>query len=1112
MVQVLIDFRHLARVRLVTLERLGDGRSVRGTFQVSSRVSPRSITLSAEITSPPYALRRDVLAQMWLDVLNKDSETIRQFAADSARVPSLNEPLNLFPLGGDDDVDRIDASLVVGTLEGTAIRPGSLTSDQVQSLDASKLFGKVHPERLRRSGVSFDMIEGDIDGSRIHPMTLDQRHIASVDAGVVMGELTNVTLPPNSVNDHHIAEVSWEKVVGRPPDEFFSQVRLEHLSGILRPDQLPSLVPAECVDLTGGLDLSLFTHGQLPIGCLPNASIESRHVRSLDASKLIGQLDGGIIAPGTVPSSALTTVNADAIVGDLKVDRIEAKDLSVRSLNIDGLVCEGPVSCSDLRVEGEVVASGNVSIEGGIVCQTIDAGVCLSAREIACDNIATETFKSRELCTETLDVGTATVRHLDAQVVDGGTITVSEAFIGRSMTRRLDAEYAQVENLEAEVLAAHTIGASNIDVNEISVSDHLQVQGRGDFGALCVSGRMDVAMDIVAKNVRSTNITTRELDVSGDIEAESAIIQGEVKVLESFRVEDRLVIDGSLEVRGAIDASELVIEAGLHASRVACTTLAVDGSAELGDTEVTGSVDVSGAIACNDFKAEGHLSCRSVDCESLATFGLVAEYVMAKNLSARDVDTASLITLDLTTDRLVANRVQVDSLVSAEVLACSHMDATDLNVSDRLEVSGSLVCQDATMGSLNTQSACVTGTLRTDAVEVEDDIIVAGVSMAAKLREYEERVEKAVAAFTQGRPLVFKRKHYYADTQYDEGHDRIHALSPAIPDGTISFDFPFPSLTHGLTLTEEGLVNGRGASSGLYPIALRASTVSTGEETHTLQINAMFEILGPARWITPVRVESVQKSVFSITLAAYDATDYADDEPRLPGVGVVAGAITGVVDVPGVYSVGAVALRALHHNNHVLRASRIFENTVRPVHPFVSTILISSAFATAGSPVTLQNHLIGTDDNATRLQINEAEPIHAPVEWVTPGTLFCEVGTVNVPIRATGAETYSMVARRTLPLEVRVLPSGHFSGDMVVSRLFTTTVRAHGSGGALRPAERGGHSDRTFDVTIRQPAVDFSALEIVLPTAGFHAGIGTVSFEVIHDLPNSYRLEVTGLA
>lgn len=1111
MVQVLLDFRHLARVRLLDVARTSSVSStVRATFEVSSRLAPRSRTFSAVVPAPANTPRREVLISLWLEVLNNDLESIRRFVYESARLPSLNEPLDMYPLGGDDDVDKIDASLVTGTLDGSMLRPGTLTSDQIDSLDASKLTGKIDPERLRGAGITFDMVSGTLCGSRIQHGTLDHRHIASVDARTVFGTLSRAELPPNSVHDHHITSVSWDRVIGTPTDEVVSGIRLENLGGRLRVDQLPSSVPPDRVDFENGLDLSLFTRGRLPVECLPDGVIEARHIRSVSTAALVGELDGGTIAPGSVPSSAIVSIDAGSVVGDLDVDSVETHRLTVTgTASIGELMTSGSVTCAHVDVCEDIEASGDATVEGAVACVTLDAAESISAHAITCREV---------------DAARVRVRDVDADRVHASTLESDCA-----NTRELHVETAVASDLDAETVSSRSMHVDMVAAEDVVATDARFTSFRAEsleaerasfgtctidrtatFGDVDVAGDLDVGSTLLTSTLGCCELVGERVTVAGpvdaaDLNASRATVMGTCSVTDTLEVADRL------EVAGELRASDMRVDGPVEAERIACDRIAVDGSCVVGGSLVVAqSSTISGPVVCNTLTADA-IESASVRAENVTVSDAVnAEKIVSEEVAARNVDARTIDADVLAVNELEADRVVVESEFNAKDLRCGRLSAPKIDVTSRLDIGDSLACRDLSCSeSLEAERVYVTDTLHADKIESGDDIVISGVSVAEKLREMEDRVAAAERSSRAGRPLVFPRREFFADTQYDAGHDTLDAISPAFPLGDpISYDLPDPSSAQGLSVTSTGDIVGRGNIAGTFPIAVRAS-IKAGSDTHALQIDAAFTVLGPPTWLVPETFEVVRGSAFDVALVADNATGFEGADPVLDGVGVQGNSLVGVLTDVGVYPIGAVALRALGHNDHVLRSERTFEALVRPPAPVLSAGGFVPGSLVAGGTVSIDTTLVGTDDNATVLEVVRTDGVHDPVVWVTDASISTRVGDFEVPLSASGAVAYAVVTRGTLPLSLALTGTGILQGTIGTSTAFTVGVRASGSGGAWRPADEGGHADRVFEITVRPPAVDLSQLDG--DDVSFAAGVGVV-IEAVHSTfdpsaPHWYSIE-----
>ena len=1101
MVQVLIDFRHLARVRLLDMVRLPDNRFVKAVFVVSSRVTARSKSFEAQVEVAPGTTRHDAMARLWVEVLNKDIQSVRKFVSESATLPSSNEPLELFPLGPDDDVDKIDGSLITGTLEGTSIRDGTITSDQVRSLDASKLVGTIDPERLRWSGLTLDMIGGQIDGARIGERSIDHRHIRSVDAAVITGELTNVVLPPNSILDEHIASVSWDRVVGAPSNEFVSSIKIEDLGGVLQQEQLPESISPSRVDLSAGLDLSLFTQGQLPVDCIQEHSIEARHVKSVDAAQLIGSLDGQIIIPGTIPTTALTALDARLLFGALAVDEVYASTVDSECVTSGYAKIGGDLSCANLVVHDHATVADNLLVGRRVQCQALDASAIITSETISSENIEAFVLVADTLTSECVDATLTRTNMVTASEVETENLVACEVLtsalsVDSLTTRDATITRAIVDNVDAATVSVGELQARNASIDCCTVLDQALVED------LHVNKDLHVGGDISASSVTSDRVTTGIANL-GSLCAGALEVQDTATFLQGCDVRGTIRVGSDMYVHGLLSTSDIDIQGLMYADAVSSDFLCVTSSCDLEVARVKGALTVDGEMTVNGgLNTVSDIKCAALTATDVVCDLVEASDVRASNVVTQEVDAQSVSTVELSAASIESSRMVVREALHTKSVSCENIGCSTAKVSDLLEVSGVLVCEDMLCdGEVDVDCVEVSTEVQAGVLEVTDDVVVGGVSMSHKIREIEELVASISKSSSVGRPLDISRRQYFADTQFLEGHDRIEASSPAFPAEAIYFDLPVTSDNKGLSVTERGDIVGRGQTAGVFSIPTRASVTSQGE-THSLQVSSTFTIFGPAQWITPVQNTVDQKTLFYITLSADDATSFADADPRLPGVSVQSGSITGTIGSPGVYHVGAMALRTLEHNDHVLEQTRVFETTVRPLRPLVNAT--SGAFAITGSPFDMRLSFNDSGNNATSFVIEEIEARSAPVEWVTSSEVSTVVGTLDFQLVASGASEYVIVTRGTLPLEVRLDGSGKLSGQIDIPIAFTMAVRAQGLGGIHRPAALGGHVDREFNVAIRPFAVNFD--QLVLPV---HIELGVpVSFEILHPEERVYVLEV----
>ena len=1100
MVQVLIDFRHLARVRLLDIARSPqDASEVTGKFLVSSRISSASKTYSATIRVPADMSMRDTMSSVWISVLSKDADNIRKFVHQSATLPCPNEPLNIFPLGPDDDVDKIDGSLVTGSLDGVYVREGTISSDQIASLDASKLTGTIHPDRIRWSGLTLDMVGGRLDGSRIEPRSLDARHINSVDASRIHGVLTCAELPPNSVRDEHIDSVSWDQIAGDIPRSLSASINIQDLSGKLLVEQLPDKVPPSRVDLSGGLDLSLFTHGVLPAECLPDNCIHDRHIASVDGSKIVGCVDGSIIRPGTVPGSALTAVDATLLSGDLDVHSVQCAYLGATQVLSETAMVSDRLSCTSLEVEAGICVGGSLSAADGIRCEELQAGGVSIAGDLSCTTIQAENVDTSVLQASAL---TSAVTHAHEVYVEHAlnaeTVTAQQLLTDHMQSTSLSAHECSTDLLHAGALESDSVHAAHVLARSMEAGN-CTVVGHADIGSLSASSIV-AGSDLQAETVVASHVEAERADVRSAYARmlhveEGAVIDGLCDVLDTASVGQ------DLTVCGAITTGDLHVESSLHTRSVASSSITVSSDCHLQSAHVKGSATVGEGVACNTLEVES-----KVACASLVTDILSCSDVETLRLSATDV-----VCAELQGRNISAHTAQAESFAAAELFVEKHLDATqiqcaslltqDLNVLEKLDVGGAVACEDLDCrGALVCDEMQVLESVDTGVLEVRDDIVVDGVSLASLMRDVDTLMSEATKTSGVDRPLRFLRKQYYADTQYQDGHDFIEAASPAFPTRAITFDLPFPMQSAGLSvISHSGELVGQGSAPGDFPIKVRITISTESEEEHTLTVPVTVTVVGPPIWVSPSTFSFDQKTVFTYPLDAQGATSFADDLPALEGFGVTNNVLKGQVAEPGVFEVGAVALKQLAHNDHVLRVPRVFTATVRPTPPTV--VSQQGTFEMPGVLMSLRAVLEGSD-NGVEVTRSEVHPRAPPVEWDTPTDLSPEVGDLNVQLIASGATSYEVVARLTWPLWSSLSADGVLQGRTEVPTAFSLAVRAHGSGGPYRSASLGGHSDRLFRVVVVPKPVNFDKLLEVTPVA-FTPG-SPVKFTV---LPSSAELE-----
>lgn len=1067
MVQVLLDYRHLARSRLVSLERQSE--YITAKFEVSSRVAPCSQLFTSTLPQPQKMARHLAVQAAWLDILGTQLEQVRTFVRESAKRPEVYEDLDLFPLGTADDVDAIDVSLLDGQIDGDMIEPGSISTDQVIALNAEKLIGKMRPDLLIGAGVTFDHVDGQIDGNRLVDGSVHSQHIASVDASTIVGVLQNATVAPLSIRAEHIHDVPWSKVEGPPPDTFTQGLDLALMGGVLRDHQLPRSIPANKLDPASQLDLELFSSGTLRGECIAPKSIYAKHIAEVDAACITGRIDGSMLLPGSVPASAIVDVNAASIFGDMKLDKLSCDSVCATDACIEDLDA-GSIECKQLHLQGELSCTRLAA--AAVTCDMVTADSAEAAR-FTCDELATtglltvqglveasdiriaQSARADHIVSKTLDATELCARTLDSTTVKASNLNASHADIGELIVQKLNADVSAAHAFESRVLQAQTVEAATLSCGTLS-SETLDIKRLSTDAMRCVV--------FECKDSIVDTVETQQLTIEGDLSAATVACSSSLTAQ-------------NLEVAATIKCKDIKVS-DVRATDIETTALYTD---ILRSAELTAI-----ALFVQDVICDGSMRFDSLQCDTANLYSLgVADIVTAQALVAEkahvsvlETDTAQLQDLIC---RSLSSTVSVLDSVRADDMTCQHVHSQHTQVQELETID--LATETLEVNDLRCKTFQIEDRLSTTELDT-DEIILHGTPLTTLLSELEERITRQTTSQNAGRPLLFEKVVYRADTQYDTGHDVVKTMSAAFPLAQITVQF-VSTQTYGLSLSSNGAVSGKGTSEGLHGINVEAR-VQDGPETHTLQRELTFDIAGPPYWNPQLSLEAVRAVPFSLLIVADNATSFQDTDPRLIGVGMVGERLRGVVADPGVYAAGIKAFRLLEYNGHVLESSARVPLTVRPQAPMLNAPDLESITQIAGTYVTLDAVFAKQDlvDVNVLLQLYQKRPKPLPVVWQTPTEVLTDVQSFSVPLVAAGAQSYSVASRATLPIAVHLTNGGVLQGFVELPRTFEVGVRAHGSVGNDAGWEQGGHADRLFIVTVRPLGVQLLDFGNTQLTAG----------------------------
>ena len=270
------------------------------------------------------------------------------------------------------------------TFDGVA---GLLSSDQVASLDAAKLTGKVVSDQI--ASLDADLVKGQLTLDNIP--TIDSSKITSVNAGSIQGQITS----------DQIASLTAAKVAGQLTSDQIAALDAGKLTGLIISEQIESL-DADLITGTVSADkiAPISADGILSVNAAAvKGQISSDQIASLQASKVAGQLSSDQIAAldsskltGKIVSDQLTSVNADLVQGQLATANIPVigsdKISSVNSSALQGQLTSDQIAGLDAAKLTSQITSTQIS-DGSISTPKIAAGA-VQAANIAAGAITAE--------------------------------------------------------------------------------------------------------------------------------------------------------------------------------------------------------------------------------------------------------------------------------------------------------------------------------------------------------------------------------------------------------------------------------------------------------------------------------------------------------------------------------------------------------------------------------------------------------------------------------------------------------------------------------------------------------------------------------------------------
>lgn len=281
-------------------------------------------------------------------------------------------------------------------LDGSVIEV--LSNDHVDwGIDARLITGYLSRESLPTT-LPTSMLNGRFSGFMLGSGTLTSTQVQSVNAVSVQGIIEAERLPLASIHDHHIATaISAQKVVA---SQVGGTVVLEahQMAGRVCLDALPRPMPVR-VHFDKGLSASTAT-GLLSVDAFADHSILAEQIKSVRASDIQGLLSGLQVLKRSVTSAALC--------GDIDAARVSGVIAHVDSAHSKVARCDA-LHCSLAHVGARIHAPEHLCCTI-MLSNTLDSGVLVVNGTMSTGKALVDATCSRML-SEYAEIGSGTFAH-----------------------------------------------------------------------------------------------------------------------------------------------------------------------------------------------------------------------------------------------------------------------------------------------------------------------------------------------------------------------------------------------------------------------------------------------------------------------------------------------------------------------------------------------------------------------------------------------------------------------------------------------------------------------------------------------------------------------------
>ncbi|HLO11226.1 MAG TPA: hypothetical protein VK190_03095 [Pseudoneobacillus sp.] len=741
-------------------------------------------SLDALFTSPSYTSSKKFSSMPLVGDYRTDAPVILASNGNYSRTTEFGS-ITLSPNGGYKfDGGKIPADFI----DQTVIQ---LNSDNLTSLDASKLTGDINKDRMKAQVIS--AINSSVEATKISEAQL----------GAISGD--------------KIAEAV--KAVFASQDEIFINDLAVNVLHVLNDMTVDGTISAD------RLKANVI---QAINAVIDNATINNAHIGELTSDHIKASVITAVNA-----SIENATINA-AKIGELTADHIKAAVIDAINANIGtAKIDQAKITELDAQhIQAAVIDAinaniGHAKIDSAIITDLTSDKIKTAVIDAINANIGTAKIDSAK-------IGELSAEHIKGVVIDAVNLNAGSAHIDQAVIPELDSTHIKAGVIEAVTAKIQELVASNLTADKAAI-DSL------------------ISNFIEASNIHAENLTADSARLNsaviGELTADhikAAVVEAVTAKIETLLVEEANIVNGSID-----NLVSKVIEAmNLHADNLTADTATIKAArigamdadhiqaavidainANIGTAKIDAAVidslnadNIQAAVVEAVTARINELIASNLSADKAVIDQLTASIIKAVNLSATTVS-AQVGTFDsaaignLTADKIQASVVQAVNgffgTINAQNFSANqgYIQNFGANIIDAMNIKAGR----ATLGSATIDNAII-GTLSAD--NMKANIVDALTARVGDLNVSNATIDKASIQNLSSE--LIKAVNIYATTVTGD-----HAVFNTAVIGELGVDQLQANVLNALQAYVENLTATNGAFEQLFADVLKSNLINT---------------------------------------------------------------------------------------------------------------------------------------------------------------------------------------------------------------------------------------------------------------------------------------------